>query len=306
MTVVCRLLIVLMPASVVEEQKPGRAICRLERNEAVVSLSGELRITVSIEGPAPVEVEIPTPLTASKDWRVRTLSPKSSLLSDGRERWEQSFLLEPFQVGSVPLKLEPIHYRTGNEVLDWPLTWKPLEIKVVSVVSDPDREAPRPVTDIEIESRPERQSAWRYAILLIVPIGVAAAAVAGAVLRRRSPPMEISATERALTELNRLRENDGPRPDQLPQVADALRRFLEWRFQLAATRQTTSEFVCSLRKVEEPEQAIVEKIGAILNQCDLVKFAGTDLAREACQSLLRGASDTVTQLGQLGRIHSAA
>jgi hypothetical protein len=306
MAALCRLLIVLMPASIVEEQKPGRAVCRLEQDASEIKLSGELRITVSIEGPAPVEVEIPQPLTASRDWRVRVLPPKASPLADGRERWEQSFVLEPFQVGKVPLKLAPIHYRTGNEVLDWPLNWRPLEINVVSQVEDPDRTAARSVTDIEIVPPPEKVISWWYAALMIVPVGVVAALFGWALLRPRPMPPQKPVSEHVLNELDQLRESGGPKPEQLPQVADALRRFLEWRFTLAATRQTTSEFVASLSNVEGIDPVIAKKIESILHSCDLVKFAGAALDGGACQSLLQSALDTITQLGQPGSTPSEA
>jgi Domain of unknown function (DUF4381) len=306
MTPFLHVLIALIPATVLEEQKPGRALCRLECNAAEISLSGELRLTVTIEGPAPVEVEIPQPLTASPDWRVRVLPHKAVPLADGRERWEQSFVLEPFQVGRVPLKLEPIHYRTGNEVLDWPLTWKPLEINVVSQVEDLDRTAARPVTDIEIMPQPEPAHSWWYALLIVVPLVVATALLGWVLARTRSAPPERPVNEHVLQELHKLGENGGPTPEQLPQLADALRRYLEWRFAQAATRQTTSEFVASLGGVDGIEPATVKKIESILVSCDLVKFAGAALDRSDCQSLLQSAFDTITQLGQPGATPSAA
>ncbi len=189
MTVVCHLLLMLAPALLVEEQRPGRAVCRLEIDSSEISLSGELRVTVSIEGPAPIEADVPRMPTLSHDWSVRTLPPKTSLLPGGRERWEQTFVFVPYQVGPVSLKLEPIRYRTGHEVLEWPLTWKPLEIRVVSVVRDLDRDAPRSVTDIETLPDLPMGAPWRY-FGPCAAVAVAAALVFGWRWRTKAIPRQ--------------------------------------------------------------------------------------------------------------------
>lgn len=305
MAALLHVLLIVSPAILVEEQKPGRAICRLEINSPSISLSEELRLNMIIEGPAPVDVDLPQPLTRSTDWRVRALPPRTSPLPDGREHWEQQFVFEPYQVGKVGLKLEPIQFRTGNEVLEWPLTWKPLQIQVVSMVTDPDREAARPVTGIEeLPPAPSRTRQW-YWSLLAIP-AAAALILLGWRWRTRSSVVSTSPEERALLELQKLERSDALAPEQLPQLADILRRFLESRLPLAATRQTTSEFLISLRQVEGVDEKFVEKVGEVLSLCDLVKFAGAVPDHSTCQTLLRNVRDAIAQMGQPGRTSPAA
>src|SRR5947207_1647528 len=86
------------------EQRHGRAVCRLSIDRSEVELSGELRVVISIQGPAPIEVDLPRPLTATTDWQVGTSPPQTVSLGEGVERWQQSFRFKPFQTGHVPLR----------------------------------------------------------------------------------------------------------------------------------------------------------------------------------------------------------
>ncbi len=300
---VVRVLLLLVSATVVEVQNPGRATCRLEIDSARIALSGELRLTMVIEGPAPMEVDVPSTLTLSHDWLFRAERASTSPLGNGRERWTQSFVFTPFQVGSVPLKLEPVRFRIGNEVLDWPLTWKPLEIQVDSMVKDPARDAPRPVTGIdELPPIPsESRTAWYTAGLAIAILVVAI--LIGWRWRRRTAAEEPSPFDRVVLELEKL-EKSGPTPEQLPHLADVLRRFLDSQLPLRATRQTTSEFLVSLRQVDGIDPGCVEKVAAVLMGCDLAKFAAVTPDNQGCQRLLTNAREAVAQLGRPGPTRS--
>src|SRR5438876_5084469 len=100
MTGLCHLLLIASVTATPPERRQGvPPVCRLIVDAAQMALSAELRVTVSVEGPSPVEVEVPRPITTSPDWRVNPLPPKTTALPGGWERWEQTFRLEPFQVG---------------------------------------------------------------------------------------------------------------------------------------------------------------------------------------------------------------
>ena len=107
-------------------------------------------------------------------------------------------------------------------------------------------------------------------------------------------------------ELKKLEDRDGLPPEQLPQLADVLRRFLESRLPLAATRQTTSEFLVSLRQVEGVDEKFVEKVGEVLSRCDLAKFAGVVPDHATCQTLLQNVREAIAQIGQPGRTSPTA
>jgi hypothetical protein len=279
------------------EQRLGRAVCRLSIDRGEVELSGELRVLVSIEGPAPIEVDLPRPLTATTDWQVNVSPPKTVSLGEGVERWQQAFRFKPYQTGRVPLKLQPIRFRTGNEVRDWELTWPPQNIGVTSSVENADLGSARPVTDIEPLPPVEPSShhwglAATVAIVIILVIGVALWRLG----RKGAKPQPArSPRDRALAELAKI---DPPAPEQLPRVADVLRQFLEEHFQLAATRQTTSEFHTTLGNANVLTESQVESVAEILTRCDLVKFAGVRPDAETCEALLRRSRLLVAEAGQ--------
>src|SRR5262245_42146248 len=104
MTVLVLLLVFVTPgevAPVEAVQNLGRAVCRQWIDRGDVELSGELRLRICIEGPAPIEVDLPRPLVTANDWQVTPLAPQTESLADGRERWQQTFRLKPFQTGAV-------------------------------------------------------------------------------------------------------------------------------------------------------------------------------------------------------------
>ena len=79
-------------------------------------------------------------------------------------------------------------------------------------------------------------------------------------------------------------------------VSDALRVYLEERFQLRAPERTTEEFLHDLQKTQVLNEAQKQSLGAFLEQCDLVKFARfepTEAAlRELHESALRLVHET--------------
>ena len=88
MTVLVLMLLGLLPAKsspVDVEQRLGRAVCRLSIDRGEVELSGELHVVISIQGPAPIEVDLPRPLTATTDWQVSASPPQTVSLGEGAE-----------------------------------------------------------------------------------------------------------------------------------------------------------------------------------------------------------------------------
>ena len=79
-------------------------------------------------------------------------------------------------------------------------------------------------------------------------------------------------------------------------VSDAVRVYLEERFQLRAPERTTEEFLRDLQKTSALTAPQKESLGAFLDQCDLMKFARfepTEAAlRELHESALRLVHET--------------
>ncbi len=79
-------------------------------------------------------------------------------------------------------------------------------------------------------------------------------------------------------------------------VSDAVRTYLEERFQLRAPERTTEEFLRDLQKTDVLNASQKASLGGFLEQCDLVKFARfepTEAAlREMHESALRLVHET--------------
>jgi hypothetical protein len=171
--------------TVLQKQGPAAVLtgARAGPEGLEVRLSEELRLAVTVEGRAPLEVEPPAKWTASPAWRARPAGPGTTApLAGGRARWRQEVELEPLQKGKQPVQLGPLRYREAGG--PWqPVAWKPIPVVVTTEVARPDVGDARDITSIE-ELPPDRT--WLL-WLAAVGVGPAVAVVVLAVwlLRRR-------------------------------------------------------------------------------------------------------------------------
>jgi hypothetical protein len=73
-------------------------------------------------------------------------------------------------------------------------------------------------------------------------------------------------------------------------ASDIVRLYIEQRFSVTATRQTTEEFLCDL--LGSSDAALAEHqglLGEFLHQCDFVKFAAQSLTQRNMESLRQSA-----------------
>jgi hypothetical protein len=243
-----------------------------------VALSGELLVTLTVEGPTPLEVAPGEPFTTSPGWKVRAAgTPAQTESGTSRSRWSQVFRLVPSQKDDVPLQVNPLRVRPA-EAADWTeLTWKPVPVRVTTEVARADLAELRPGPPPE-ELPPVPP--W-YRPFLIAGLGLAVVSllVAGWRLRRRGGPAAVRVTPEqwALQELGRIEEREpaegGDAEHFHTLVSDVVRRYLELRFDLPASRRTTAEFLAAMRQaplLTAEQQALLRRF---LERCDLAKFA---------------------------------
>lgn len=106
--------------------------------------------------------------------------------------------------------------------------------------------------------------------------------------QHRRRPRALEPFEIALERLEQLRSlMEPPRAREFSTAAsDIVRTYLELRFEVIATHQTTEEFLHDL--LESPKASLVRHralLSEFLHQCDLVKFAGLALTRQNMESL---------------------
>ncbi len=175
------------------------------------------------------------------------------------------------------------------------------------VVDDPTANEPDAAPKANPPARPQREL-WTIARDLTegILIGAAVAALIGwAAMRwmRRvrpapPPPPPRPPWELALEELANLRRaglaDAAQFAEHVDRVSDTTRRYLGALFGFDGIESTTDEVMASLRCVVPPF-AHLDQVGALLGECDLVKFARMTPTAEDCVSALDRAERLVIE-----------
>jgi hypothetical protein len=253
-------------------------------------LSESLRATLTIQGEAPLRVELPKPLLdpiTDRDWKIQPLgSPGVTQLPDGRERWTQTYRLDPYVPGKgMPVIFAAVNVN-GREVLPGGF-----EVNVITTITEAKAEAAKPVTGIEELPPPPSDNAMSLSPWW----GIAVVAVAGACvlfvrLRRKVPP--VPPHEWALGMLDHLEQSEAPEAERVALLATIVREFIERRFGIAATKLTTQELL-AVPIPWHAEQS--ESLRQILDACDRAKFAGVVPSTDECGELLSRCRDWVRE-----------
>jgi hypothetical protein len=104
----------------------------------------------------------------------------------------------------------------------------------------------------------------------------------------------------ALAELDRIvaqsRSALGDQLERYPtMLSEVIRLYLEKRFQLRASRQTTPEFFQAIKNSTLLSPSHRELLMDFLERCDLGKFAQIQFTKEECQTLAQAAREFVEQ-----------
>jgi hypothetical protein len=282
------LLLVLLAAPEPLEERRGDIIARAELDRGEVPLSGDVLLTLTVEGPAPLEVAPPRPLltkASAQAWRVKEPAlPTREVLPGRRQLWRQEFRLSPFEAGpSVAVALAPLRVKAGGAA-ETPITWEKLLPVTVTTTARPDPKSLRDVTGVEAVPAPPAAPTQDRRPLLAVGGGFGLALllliVARLLARRRrrgaAPPVHDAAW--AVRELAAL----PGAPGDFARVAEVLRLYLRHRFDVPAGLLTSAELRDVLRREVKLAAPLDEELRVILERCDQAKFAeGADSAGDA-------------------------
>ena len=112
---------------------------------------------------------------------------------------------------------------------------------------------------------------------------------------------KLSESQLALMQLERLRGSpESQRGDAVsvsPKVADLLRSYIERRFDIAATRQTTNEFLNSIQRDQRLDETQRNTLRSFLQHTDEIKFAQLDPEEGHLSDSFRIAEDFVRSSG---------
>jgi hypothetical protein len=258
-----------------------------------ITLAGTVHVTLTLEGLAPLRVELPKQLLtadANGAWRIRAEGPAVvKAVANGREEWRQVYRLDPWVEGA-PLRVtfNPVTVN-GQEV-----TWPAVSVTVTKTVGEASATAARPVTALEdVPAPPPPPSSGPVPVWVVVTFGLMCLVVLGLAWSRRRKPKPVPPGEWALAALARLDAKGSA--ESVERVAAILRTFVERKFAIPATKLTTTELSVATGEQGWPvEQS--EPLRALLDECDRVKFAGDVPDDDGCQRLVRLAAEWVTHI----------
>ena len=259
-----------------------------------VALSKEIVLSLTVEGPARLEVIPPLAMDAIPPRRLLTEASLQwwsisdnglwpvEILDNGRQRWRQDFILRPFKAGpAIEIALAPLKVKAGN-ALEVELNWRDkVTIPVTTSIRSADLQQLRTITDVEVAGcepgepvRPEtlvtrsRGCAWGHPDASNrCDIGATRRqARTDVVLRRRLGTERIGSAHS---------KSGVGGAAAFARISEVLRQFLEHRFDMRATRLTTAEMIEQLRQKNAFTAADESELLEILTFCDLTKFAGT-------------------------------
>jgi hypothetical protein len=272
---------------------------QVQADRTQVRLSESVRVTLSVEGEAPLRVEVPGEILDEESaaaWRARPAGPVA--VTDqpgGRQRWARTYRLDPYLPGKpLHLGFAPARAFVGTDPQPKEVAWKPVDVTVTTEVTSA-AEA-RPPTGIE--ELPPVRTAGSLAdrVAAFAALGVAAVLVGAACAwllrkRRRVPPP--SPEEWAAAQLDELAPDDPAFADRL---SDVLRHYTEARTPVPATRLTTAEVRAGLAAAAGTLPA--DRLITVLEACDGVKFAARPLTPDDRDRLRTEARVIVTPSGE--------
>jgi hypothetical protein len=299
------------------EQKQGDAVLRIvnahkvEEGQVESALSNvKLDLILTVEGRAPLKVgagddqaikaQVAALHTPPPGLGCTAVGPVSRTALGDRERWQVTLHLNPRKDGKVELRPAPLEYMEGSDAVKHRIEWQPIPLVITSELAslDPAKEL-RPITPPEDVPAPPSWARW----LPWIGIGVALAGLVagGWGLRRRlsTPPRPLAPHEWAARELDRLealRLAEAGDPERYHTLlSDVVRVYLERRFSLPASQQTTAEFLETMRRSPQLTSAQQGLLRDFLERCDMAKFARHAPPPEECRAVATMARAFVQQ-----------
>lgn len=260
-------------------------------------MTGDLvHVTITADALAGDDVALPQQSYAPFEVHAQTMT--TSPVQNGRHTI--TFRLDLLVLEPGVLRLPPITLRvaTGNGDIG-NVTTSERSVRVGSVLGNTPNAQPKPPTQPVVVMEDDYTLAWvGGAIAALILTALVTLLVARYLKRRKKaatpPPPPRPPWDVAMEKLNALRVNqhrllaEGRMMEFVDGVSDAVREYLGNRFGFVGLESTTDEVVARLKHVG-PLPIAREQIGALLSDCDLVKFAKAVPDDTQCAYLLDGA-----------------
>ena len=292
-------------------------------------LSDELRLTLTVDHPREIVIELPDIGDHIGDFRIRSFrddaqSPQlpaaardpaaaaedtPELTQDQQDggspsRHQREYRLEPTRAGRLEIEPLAVSYRSADAVeavLDKLLVTEPLFIPIQSPFAgaEPSLDELAELTGPVDLSKEERR--WNRSGLLLVAALVSVLAAIAMLLwvsrKRKQVVPQPSPREIALLELDRLWRTELHRRDvkqYYVRLTWIVRQFFEQTTGLRAPERTTEEFLGEVQLDRQYTPQRRQRLGRFLESADLVKFAAYQPNEADVRTAWELAQDLVT------------
>lgn len=263
-----------------------------------VTERGPIKVTVKVDKEKPTiadRIELELVVEHEEDYEVRL--PRfgekldqfaivdfggvpESLTDDGRIRTGRTYELEPFLSGDYVIPPMEIRFQKLGEEKEHVLESEAIELTVSSVLDGTDvRTEIHDIMGPMDVPAPPRQFQWWYVLVGVLIAGVAVWALIHLGARKKSPPPLIvrPAHEVAFERLAELGQaglaEKGEFKAFFQEISGILRSYIEARYGLRATDQTTEEFLHAIRDADYLNGEHKVSLKSFMSLSDLVKFA---------------------------------
>jgi len=269
-------------------QKRGGMEARLTvaADHATESGRGEVTLTLTVKGPATLDVEEPHLSDVTASWKEERLTRTRNVEKE-QATWRQLIRLKQVKPGAEMPPDVSVRFRAGPME-----TWEKAEwVDILKQERDvpPPPEPPTPP--------PSWLRRWRFPLLLGIGILLLGAWMVMRWCGRQTPPL--TPDQCALRELARIEETllseQGDAEVFHTQLSHVIRHYLAERFGLHALEQTTAEFLETIQQLPQLSARQQALLRDLFERCDLAKFARANTSPEQCQRTAETARELVRQ-----------
>lgn len=270
--------------SSVAEEGPVRATVTLA--PAAPRLGDPLTLELVVTAEAGVILEMPEFGEALGRFSILDFAPRRGTDADGATVARQRYTLQAPMSGRlrIPgLRLEYVDERDGGAGPYRELITDEIAFEVASVLPEGAAvDALLPPRAALPEVRPGPWGRWWPALLVVALLAGGGAWAFAAWQRRAVERVRLTAHERALRRLHALQTRGFPGAEEADawyvELSDIVRRYVEDRYAVRAPELTTEEFLVEARRSFSGSHR--DLLGAFLERCDRVKFAGYSPERQ--------------------------
>ncbi|GAB4341056.1 MAG: hypothetical protein Kow0037_27360 [Calditrichia bacterium] len=288
------LLLILVFTAILSARSLIRVQAEVDKN--LITIGDRIQYKLTIEHQKGIRIEQPGPGANLGQFEIKDFEILDPVEENGLVRREYLYVISVFDTGTFVIPPFPVAFAASDTATRYQLIQsEPLEIRVESVLDDPNADIRDIKEPILLPLQWKRYAMWAAVVLLIlVAIGLT---IYFFYLRKKGQPIFRKEVVRPAHEIareklaalrQRLKEDleAGRQKVWFSDLSETLRIYLEGRFFVRAMEETTAEILEAIAEAGiEPEEQ--ERVRQILGISDLVKFASYQPTMEEAENALQ-------------------